>query len=117
LRVLTSPGEIVGGSAGTAPFQFCPEHALIVRAEVEQEFVRRVAVGQRAEVEDEADPGTSWPGRVVRVAGWYAARRSAPDKPAAFKDVPTVECVIALDGSRPPLRVGQRVQVVITGAE
>jgi multidrug resistance efflux pump len=117
LRVQAAPGEIVGGPAGTAPFQFCPEHALIVRAEVEQEFVRRVAVGQRAEVEDEADPGASWPGRVVRVAGWYAARRSAPDRPAAFKDVPTVECIIALDGGRPPLRVGQRVQVVIGAGE
>jgi len=30
-----------------------------------------------------------------------------------FKDVPTVEVLIQLDERRPPLRIGQRVQVVI----
>jgi multidrug resistance efflux pump len=117
LRIQATPGEVVGGPAGPAPFQFCPDRPLIVRAEVEQEFVHRVAVGQRAKVEDEASAGAGWPGRVVRIAGWYAARRSAPDKPAAFKDVPTVECVISLDGERLPLRIGQRVQVAIGGGD
>jgi multidrug resistance efflux pump len=116
LRVQAAVGEVVGGPAGVAPFQFCPDRPLIVRAEVEQEFVPRLAVGQPAVVEDEAAAhGTVWPGRVVRIAGWYAARRNIPDRPAAFKDVPTVECVIALDGPRPPLRIGQRVQVQIGG--
>jgi multidrug resistance efflux pump len=117
LRVQAAVGEVVGGPAGVAPFQFCPDRPFIVRAEVEQEFVSRLAVDQRAVVEDEATPhGATWPGRVTRIAGWYAARRNVSDRPAAFKDVPTVECVIALDGPRPPLRIGQRVQVMIGGS-
>jgi multidrug resistance efflux pump len=115
LRVHTGPGELVGGPGGTAPLLFCPDHALIVRAEVEQEFIRRVTTSQRAKVEDETTPGTVWTGRVARIAGWYAHRRSTTEKPSAFKDVPTVECIIHLEGARPELRIGQRVQVVIGG--
>jgi multidrug resistance efflux pump len=113
LRVQTSVGEVVGGPGAVAPLLFCPDKPLIVRAEVEQEFVRRLAVGQKARVEDEAGGGAAWTGRVARVAGWYSSRRGTNDKPSAFKDVPTVECLIALDERRPPLRIGQRVQVMI----
>jgi multidrug resistance efflux pump len=113
LRVQTSAGEVVGGPGGAVPLLFCPDRPLIVRAEVEQEFVRRLTVGQRVRVGDEAAGGPMWSGRLARVAGWYASRRSTNDKPSAFKDVPTVECVIQLDDPRPPLRIGQRVQVAI----
>lgn len=111
LRIQTSAGEVVG-AGGTVPLLFCPDRPFIVRAEIEQEFVRRLGVGRRARVEDEAG-GQAWTGRVARIAGWYASRRSTNDKPSAFKDVPTVECVISLDDRRPPLRIGQRVQVTI----
>jgi multidrug resistance efflux pump len=114
LRVQTGPGEVVGGPGAAAPLLFCPDRPFIVRAEVEQEFIRRLGVGQRAKVEDEVTAGAAWTGRVVRIAGWYA-KRSTQEKPSAFKDVPTVECIIALDDARPGLRIGQRVQVVIGG--
>jgi len=113
LRVQVSAGEMIGGAGSAAPFQFRPDRPFIVRAEVEQEFVHRIAAGQPARVEDEANPGTAWPGVVERVAGWYAQRRTTPEKPAAFKDVATVECVIRLVGPAPPLRIGQRVVVMI----
>jgi hypothetical protein len=32
---------------------------------------------------------------------------------ARFTDIPTVECVIALDPGQPPLRIGQRMMVLI----
>ena len=50
--------------------------------EVEQEFVRRLAVGQKARVEDETATGEAWTGRVARLAGWYAARRGTNEKPS-----------------------------------
>jgi hypothetical protein len=79
---------------------------------VDQEFVGRVAVGQRAEVRDDAVPaGPSRTGRVARVAEWFAHRRTIlPDTPA-FQDVRTLECIVHLDPGQPPLRVGQRVRV------
>jgi multidrug resistance efflux pump len=114
LRVQTSAGEIVGGTGTAAPILFCPDRPFVVRAEVEQEFVRRLEVGQKARVEDEAGGGKVWTGKVARIAGWYSSRRGSNDKPSAFKDVPTVECLIQLDERRPPLRIGQRVQVTIS---
>jgi HlyD family secretion protein len=113
LQIQTRAGEVVGAAGAVAPILFCPDRPFIVRAEVEQEFVRRLKVGQMARVEDESAGGPVWTGRLARIAGWYAARRSTTDKPSAFKDVPTVECIIQLDDRRPPLRVGQRVQVTI----
>ncbi len=113
LRIQTSVGEVVGGTGTAAPILFCPDRPFVVRAEVEQEFVRRLAVGQKARVEDEAAGGPAWSGKVARIAGWYASRRGTNDKPSAFKDVPTVEVLIQLDDRHPPLRIGQRVQVTI----
>jgi multidrug resistance efflux pump len=113
LRVQTSPGEISGGAGSAAPILFCPDRPFVVRAEVEQEFVRRLAVGQKARVEDESAGGAVWTGKLARIAGWYSTRRGTNEKPSAFKDVPTVECLIQLDDRRPALRIGQRVQVTI----
>jgi HlyD family secretion protein len=92
---------------------FCGDRPLIVRAEVEQEFIGQVTVGQQAWVEDEVAPDKTFSGRVVRIARWYSDRRRLPASPAAFSDVPTVECVIAFDANHPPLTIGQRVQVRI----
>jgi multidrug resistance efflux pump len=113
LQIQTRPGEVVGGPGTVAPVLFCPDRPFIVRAEVEQEFVRRLKAGQLARVEDEASGGPVWTGKVARIAGWFSARRGTTDKPSAFKDVPTVECIIQLDDRKPPLRIGQRVQVTI----
>jgi multidrug resistance efflux pump len=113
LRVQTSAGEVTGGVGGTPPILFCPDRPFVVRADVEQEFVRRLRVGQPARVEDEAAGGPVWTGQVARIAGWYSSRRGTNDKPSAFKDVPTVECLIQLHDRHPPLRIGQRVQVTI----
>src|SRR5205814_611796 len=50
LRVLTSSGEALGMQPRQPALLFAPDRPRIVRAEVEQEFVSRVAVGQRAEI-------------------------------------------------------------------
>ena len=100
---------------GSGAVLFCSAGPLIVRAEVEQEFVRRLSVGQKARVADEAAGGPMWTGRITRVAGWYASRRTTSNKPSDFKDVPTVECTIRFDDPTPAVRIGQRVQVAIGG--
>jgi multidrug resistance efflux pump len=111
LRVAVSVGELAGGDKPA--IVFFPDRPLIVRVDVEQEFAGRIAVGRSAKVEDELDAETVWGGRVTRIAEWYTQRRSILARPGQFKDVPTVECVIALDEGRPPFRLGQRVQVRI----
>ena len=86
---------------------------MVIRAEVEQEFVGRVAEGMPVRVEDEFEADRSWPGKVERVAKWFTQRRSVLNEPAEFNDVRTVECLIKLDTDQMPLRLGQRVRVKI----
>jgi len=112
LRVLVGRGTILGGAPQSAVL-FRPNGRRVIRAEVEQEFIGRVAVGQTALVEDEFAHEGRWSGRVIRIAERYAERRSLTQQPPRFTDVPTVECVIALDSEQPQLRFGQRVRVMI----
>ncbi len=109
LRVAVRVGELAGGDKPAIVFS--PDRPLIVRVDIEQEFAGRIAVGRSAKLEDEVDAETNWGGRVTRIAEWYTQRRSILARPGQLKDVPTVECVIALDEGRPPFRLGQRVQV------
>jgi multidrug resistance efflux pump len=112
LRLLTSSGEVLAPQRAQAAVLFAPNKPTIVRAEVEQEFAGRVAVGQRAEIEDDViGTGPTWRGRVVRLAAWFAHQRTIiPDTPT-FQDVGILEAVVELDPGQPPLRVGQRVRV------
>ncbi len=113
LRVLVGRGTVVNGGAGQPAIQFRPDRPLVVRAEVEQEFVGRIAVGQAAVVEDEFQAGGPWRGRVLRIADWHSQHRALLQQPPRFTDVPTVECLITLDPDCPRLRLGQRVRVTI----
>jgi multidrug resistance efflux pump len=113
LRILVSPGDVLAGQPGKATVLFCPEGPRVIRAEVEQEFAARLAVGQPAAVEDDTATGTSWRGRVLRISDWYTQRRAVLQESQNLNDVRTVECLIALDTSSVPLRIGQRVRVAI----
>jgi multidrug resistance efflux pump len=112
LRVLASPGEMLGPQPQQPALLFAPDKPRIVRAQVDQEFVARVAVGQRAEITDDAVPaGSTWRGSVARIANWFARHRTVvPDTPT-LQDVRTLECVIHVDPDQPLLRIGQRVRV------
>jgi multidrug resistance efflux pump len=112
LRVLTSAGETLSSQSRQPTLLFAPHKPQVVRAEVDQEFASRVAVGQRAEIEDDfVGQGPTWHGRVVRVAEWFAQRRTImPDTPT-FQDVRTMECTVQIDLGQPPIRLGQRVRV------
>ncbi len=113
LRVLVSPGEVLGANPKQPAVLFCPNGPRIIRAEVEQEFAGRVAVGQTALVQDDTSASDTWRGRVMRVSDWYTHRRSILQEPFQFNDVRTLECLVALDPGQPQLRIGQRVRVTI----
>jgi multidrug efflux pump subunit AcrA (membrane-fusion protein) len=110
LKVRTGPGEVVGPQKPA--ILFAPARPRIVRAEVEQEFIGQVEVGQPAQVRDELNPGESWPGHVTRIADWYSPS-SIPQAMQRFSDVSTAECLITLDPGHPPLRIGRRMTVLI----
>ncbi|MGH7224015.1 MAG: HlyD family secretion protein, partial [Gemmataceae bacterium] len=114
LRLLVGPGDVLSSQPKQPAVQFAIEGPLVVRADVEQEFVGRIAVGQKALVEDETRSGKEWKGKVERIANWITQRRSVLHEPFEFNDVRTVETIITLESGQPPLRIGQRVRVRIS---
>jgi membrane fusion protein (multidrug efflux system) len=113
LRVLVGPGDVVGAQSKQPAVIFCASGHRIVRAEVEQEFARSVAIGQAASIRDDSTGEGSWSGRVVRISDWYTQRRSIMPEPLQYNDARTLECIIELDTGEPALRIGQRVRVTL----
>jgi multidrug resistance efflux pump len=113
LRILVGPGDFLAGQPGQPAVQFSLLGPRIVRAEVDQEFARRLAIGQTALVEDETAASGVHHGRVTQISDWYTRRRSVLQEPFERNDVRTLECLISLEDGRPPLRIGQRVRVTI----
>ena len=113
LKLRCGAGEVV--SPQQAVIVFAPARPRIVRVEVEQELVHLIEVGQPAVVRDEMNPERSWNGQVVRVGDWYSDSPTIPRRLARFTDIPTVECVVAMDAGHPPLRIGQRMTVLLGG--
>jgi membrane fusion protein (multidrug efflux system) len=116
LRLLIGVGDVLGPQPRQPALQFCPAVPRIVRAEVDQEFAGRVAVGQLAAIQDDSNAGPSWRGKVVRVSDWYTHRRSMLQEPLQFNDVRTLECIVQLDPSATTPRIGQRVRVTLEAA-
>lgn len=114
LRVNVSKGETAAPGGLQPAIVFRPEGPLVVRAELDQEFVGRVKPNMKAVVTDEARADSpTWTGRVQKVGAFVARRRNILLEPGEVNDVRTVECVIALEGSADGLLVGQRMRVRI----
>jgi len=113
LRVLVGRGDMLGAVAKQAAILFCPAGPRFIRAEVEQEFASRVRIGQLASIRDDSNEPTVWQGRVISLSDWYTQRRSVLQEPLQMNDVRTLECLISLDPAQAPLRIGQRVRVLI----
>lgn len=112
-RLTVGVGDIVTGNPAQPVVRFCPDETPLVRAEVNQEFADRIKVGQTARVKDDTHGGRSWHGKVRRVAAWFEQRRPTSQDPSQYTDVRTVECLIDIDPGQPPLRIGQRMRVMI----
>jgi multidrug resistance efflux pump len=115
LRLLVAPGETLGSNPRQPALWFCPSGKRIIRAEVYQEFANRVALNQPARIEDDTRAGPTWKGKVVHVGDWFTQRRSILLEPLQLNDVRTLECIIEVDDQTPPLRIGQRVRVILDG--
>ena len=81
---------------------------------MDQEVAFRVSVGQAVTIHDESSDPRVWQGRVTALSDWFPQRRSILQEPTQVNDVRTLECLITLDPDHPPLRIGQRVRVLIS---
>lgn len=114
LRLQAAVGGLLSPGAPVPAVVFAPAGPLVVRAEVDQESLGKVAVGMPVEVQDENRPdGPVWKGRVKRLARWVAQRRNFVLEPGELNDVRTLECVIELDPPAEGLWIGQRMRVRI----
>jgi multidrug resistance efflux pump len=112
LRILVSVGQVLGSNSQQPAIWFAPNRPLLVRAEVEQEFVTRVHKEQSVIIEDHVTGQKCASGKVVSLARWYANRRT--DTPQLFSvnnDVRTLECIVKIESTSQELRIGQRVRV------
>jgi multidrug resistance efflux pump len=122
LQLNVTPGELIGSTPlgptqnPRHPVVFCPAGPRIIRAEVNQEWANRAAVGQPALIQDDSSATASWRGHVTYLSDWYTHRRSTVLEPLQFNDVRTMEAIIEVEPNQPPLRIGQRMLVTLEGA-
>lgn len=112
IRLMVTPGEVIGGVPRQQVVLFAPDEPWIIRAEVEQEFASKVAVGQAVEMHDEVGPDNTFTGKVTRLSSWYLQRRETVRDPTRYSDANTLECIITPDPGHPQLRLGQRLSVL-----
>lgn len=118
LRILVNVGQALGANPRQPAIQFAPKRPLLVRAEVEQEFVGRLRKGQSVLIEEHVTGQNCAKGKVVSLSQWYAARRSStPEVLQVSNDSRTLECIIHLDAITQDLRIGQRVRVQFPASE
>jgi HlyD family secretion protein len=109
VRRYANPGSGASTFNVTSMFQLQPDAMRIVRAEVEERSLTQVSVGQPVEIVPESDQDTSYPGKVVRIAGVMGSRKLRSDDPSERTDERVVEVVV--DANKAPVLVGQRVLV------
>jgi HlyD family secretion protein len=109
VRRYANPGTGASTLNVTPMFDLEPAGARIVRAEVTETALPVVSLGQAVRILPEADQSRSYPGKVIRRAALFGARKLQSDDPAERTDERVVEVVVSADGA--PFLVGQRVLV------
>ncbi|SDP70518.1 RND family efflux transporter, MFP subunit [Phyllobacterium sp. OV277] len=105
----TKIGEVVSAQNLTELFMLLPETPRIVRAEIQEQFVKLIKPGMDVDVVAESGDGVLVKGRVIRI-GHVLAQVKSRDTPGERVDVRTADCIISI----PPkvhMLIGQRVVV------
>ncbi|SIR50815.1 HlyD family efflux transporter periplasmic adaptor subunit [Bosea sp. TND4EK4] len=103
------PGDVVSAAALTEMFVIIPAAPHVVRAEIQENFVRLVKPGMTADIVSESDERISTAGKVVRIGSFLDARR-AGESGTERADVRVAESILQIDNADAFL-IGQRVYV------
>jgi HlyD family secretion protein len=109
IRRYANPGSGASTLNVSNMFDLEPKAPRIVRAEIPEASLKDVAVGQSVEIVPEFAQDKAYPGKVVRRAGLFGARKLQSDDPSERTDDRVVEVVVSADSA--PLLIGQRVLV------
>jgi Barrel-sandwich domain of CusB or HlyD membrane-fusion len=118
LRVFAVDGMPFHPTSREPAFWFIKDGQLIVRAEVTQEFSRRVKDGQPARIECESDPSQTWKGKVIKVSDQFLPKRQGGGGGSEIMQVSddrVLECLISVEAEKNviPPRYGQKVKVTL----
>lgn len=109
VRRYANPGAGASTLNVSNMFDLEPNSAHIVRAEITENSLPYVSIGQPVTMSPEADPSKAYTGKVLREAPVFGARKLASDDPAERTDERVVEVVVSADQA--PFLIGQRVLV------
>jgi HlyD family secretion protein len=109
VRRYANPGAGASTLNVSNMFDLEPKADRIVRAEISESSLPFVIIGQTVQLSPEADPTKVIPGKVLRRAAVFGARKLQSDDPTERTDERVVEVVVATDGA--PFLIGQRVLV------
>jgi HlyD family secretion protein len=109
VRRYANPGTGASTLNVTPMFDLEPAGQRIVRAEVTETELPSVALGQAVRIVPETDQTKMYPGKVLRQAAVFGARKLQSDDPSERTDEKVVEVVVSADSA--PFLVGQRVFV------
>jgi HlyD family secretion protein len=109
VRRYANPGAGASTLNVSNMFDLEPRANRIVRAEISESALPYVVIGQTVQLSPEADPTKVIPGKVIRRAAVFGARKLQSDDPTEKSDERVVEVVVGTDGA--PFLIGQRVLV------
>jgi HlyD family secretion protein len=109
VRRYANPGAGASTLNVSTMFDLEPKAPRIVRAEISEADLPRIAPGQTVQIVPEADPTRTYAGKVLRRSDEFGARKLQSDDPTEKTDDRVVEVVVSADGA--PLLIGQRVLV------
>jgi multidrug resistance efflux pump len=119
IRSYVTEGFMFGPQIREPAFLFLKKGPLVIRAEVNQEFARRVYKGAGATIADDADSEQTWFGKVIKVGDQFLLKRNIaggmPDMMMMSSDDRVLECLVSIDpgSGKTPLRFGQKVRVTL----
>ncbi len=108
-RRSVKPGDVVSAAALTEMFIIIPDAPRVVRAEIQENFVRLVKPGMAADIVSESDERVSAVGKVVRIGSFLDTRRTG-ESGTERADVRVAESVLQIESPETFL-IGQRVYV------
>jgi len=109
VRRYANPGAGASTLNVSNMFDLEPRSGRIVRAEIAEGSLSYVDIGQSVQMSPESDPTRTYPGKVLRRAAVFGARKLQSDDPNERTDDRVVEVVV--DSTGAPFLIGQRVLV------
>ena len=110
-RKMVEPGEAV--DVGMPLLVVGDTRKIIVKAEVDETEIGKLAVGQTAAITADAYPGRVFPGTVYELSQAVGKRKIRPEDPTRMQDMKVLETKIEVTQNGADLKLGMTVDVKI----